>query len=183
MAFDPDFAVYRQQRTLIPLLEHLVDGYPSEEHQLTLGTTDNPVESGSTLTDNAVKRRERLRLQGWVSDIMPAPGLSVSPGRPTDTWQEIIQLFENKTLLTVVTPLRVYRNMVIVRAVAPRDKHTGAALRFTIDLAEVLLADTSLARFPPAAVDPAGPAAERTSEVDRGELQAPVVPVGQGAVL
>lgn len=173
MVFDPNFAIYQQQRTSIPLLEGRVDGYPVEEHQLSLGTTENPVESGSVLTDNAVKRRERLRLEGWVSDILPAPGNELSPNRQPDVWSEIVQIFENKTLLTVYTGLRVYNNMVISRAVAPVNRNTGRALRFTIDLAEMLFSDTDISRFPPDEVAEDGPAADRTSEVDRGDLATP----------
>lgn len=176
MAFDPNFALYPQQRTSIPALSGRVDGYPNEEHRLTLGTTENPVESGSVISDNAVKRREQLRLEGWVSDIQPAPGNTASSGRPSDVWDAIVNLFTNKTLLTVITHLRVYRNMLIVRAVAPVNKHTGRALRFTIDLSEMLFSDTSLAKFPPNVVDSNGPAANRTSEVDRGNLPAPTTP-------
>lgn len=176
MAFDPNFAAYRQQRTMIPVLSGRVDGYPKEEHQLTLGTTENPVESGSMLTDNAVKRREHLRLEGWVSDIQAAPGNTASPDRPSDVWGTLVDLFEDRELLTVITHLRVYRNMLIVRAVAPVDKNTGRALRFTIDLMEMLFSDTALARFPPDVVDENGPASDRTSEVDRGDLPAPSVP-------
>lgn len=183
MAFDPNFAVYRQQKTEILLFAGRVDGYPNEEHQLTLGTTENPVESGSMLTDNAVKRRDRLRLEGWVSDLLPAPGLTASPDRATDVWGEIIQIFKNRTVLEVVTPLHLYKNMMIVRAIAPRNKRTGRALRFTIDLREMLFSETSLARFPPDAVDPNGPAANRTSEVDRGDLPAPTVAITQATVL
>ena len=171
MAFDPNFAIYQQTaaRTSIPVLAGRVDGYPVEEHRLDLGTTEHPVESGSTLTDNAVKRRERLRLEGWVSDILPAPGNMLSQSRPTDVWGEIVRLFEAREPVDVVTSLRVYRNMLVVRCIAPVDKTTGRSLKFTIDLAELLFASTSIARFPPDAVD--GPADDRSSEVDGGDRQ------------
>ena len=176
MAFDPNFAIYTPQRTEIPLLQGRVDGYFAEEHQLTLGTTENPIESGSTLTDNAVKRRERLRLEGMVSDLLPAPGLSFSPDRPADAWNEIVQLFKDRTLVTVITAIRVYRNMMIVRALAPRNVRTGQALRFTLDLQEMLFSETDIARFTPATVDQGGPAADRTTEVDSGDVGAPTIP-------
>ena len=183
MPFDPNFAVYRQQRTMIPVLEGRVDGFFREEHQLTLGTTENPVESGSTLTDNAVKRRERLRLEGMVSDLLPAPGNTHTPDRAADVWSEFVQLFENRTLVTVLTPIRVYRNMMIVRAIAPRDRYTGRALRFTVDLTELLFSDTEISRFSPDTVDPMGPAADRTSEVDGGDVASPTVAAPAGGFI
>ena len=175
MVFDPDFGLYPQTRTEIPALVGRVDGYPVEEHRLDLGTTENPVESGSTLTDNAVKRPERLRLTGWVSDILPAPGNRLSRDRSADVWAEIIELFKARTPITVVTALRVYRNMLVQRAIAPVDKMTGRSLQFTIDLEEVLFADTEIARFPPDTVAEDGPAADRTSAVEGGDRPSPAV--------
>ena len=197
---DPSFALFRQARTMIPVLEHRVDAYPVEEHRLDLATTEHPVESGNELTDNAVKRREHLRLQGWVSDLLPARGNERTLGdsgltgiisnivssrartnsvdRPADTWGEIIQLMENRTPITVVTALRTYRNMLIVRAVAPVDVTTGhRSLRFTIDLAEVLFTDTELSRISIDNVVEDGPAALRPSLRDYGDLAARTVPV------
>ena len=65
--------------------------------------------------------------------------------------------------------------MVIERAVAPVDKTTGRSLRFTIDLVEILFTDTEIVRYSPDVVDPEGPAANRTSEVDGGDRASPVV--------
>ena len=169
---DPSFALFRQARTMIPVLEHRVDAYPVEEHRLDLATTEHPVESGNELTDNAVKRREHLRLQGWVSDLLPARGNERTLGD-----REIIQLMENRTPITVVTALRTYRNMLIVRAVAPVDVTTGhRSLRFTIDLAEVLFTDTELSRISLDNVVEDGPAALRPSLRDYGDLAARTVP-------
>ena len=170
-----DFALYPQARTSIAALRGLADGFPSEEHRLDLDTTENPVESGSTLTDNAVERRKRLRLEMWVSDVLAAPGSSVSPTRPAEAWAIISDLFANRSPVTVTTALQVYTDMLIVRAVAPRNRQTGGSLRVTMDLAQVLFADTDLARFPPARVDPDGPAADRTSQVDGGDRSSPAV--------
>ena len=150
-----------------------VDSYPSVEHRLELGTTEHPVESGATLTDHAVKRRERLRMEGWVSDLLPAPGRDLEPDGATDTWNAIVELFENRTPVTIVTSLRVYRNMLIIRAVAPVNRRTGRALRFTIDFAEVIFTSTDFQQLTPDGVS--GPAAHRTSQVDGGDRAARAV--------
>ena len=173
---DPNFAIYPRTRTEIGALAGRVDGYPVEEHRLDLTLTHNPVERGATLTDNAVKGQEKLRLQGWVSDLQPAPGNVLSHDRAADTWAAIVNLFVARELVEVVTALKVYRDMVIKRAIAPVDKMTGRALRFTIDLAQVLFANTEIVRVSADAVDPAGPAAARTSTVDAGDQPALGVP-------
>ena len=197
----PNFALYSSMRTMIPVLMGRVDGYFSEEHRLELGTTEHPIESGSTLTDNAVRRRTRLRLEGMTSDVLPidesrlADATEIAtllPGqiaalsaqvlsaartfrrtdpsiRSADTWAAIVDLFETRQQVSVVTPIRTYTNMLIARAIVPRDRTTGKALRFTLDLIEVLFSETELLRFSPAIVDEFGPAAFRTSAVDAGD--------------
>ena len=175
MAFDPNFALYPQRRTSVPALEGRVDGFPSEVHRQSLGTTENPVESGADLTDNAVKRRERVRLEGWVSDLVPAPGNTFSPQRPADTWAAIIELMDDRMPITVVTAIRTYSNMLIEKAEAPRSGRTGGSLRFTIDLAEVQFADTEITRLSADKVAPASPAVERLSQLDLGDKGSTIV--------
>ena len=186
MAFDPNFALYPTAPTRI-LGEALIgrfDGFPSVEHRLELGTTEHPIESGSTLTDHAVKRRERLRMHGWVSDILPAPGRELLHDAATDAWEAIVSLFNDRTPVTIITPLRVYRNMLIVRAVAPVNRRTGRSLQVQLDFAEVIFTSVDLNQIGPAATiirDGDGnvidsPAVGRTSLVDGGDRVAPIVP-------
>ena len=179
MALDPNFAIYAQQQpTDIPLIAG-VSGYPSEEHRFDLSTTNHPVESGSSLSDNAVRRQEKLRLEGRVTDLLPRPesGGLPPPDRAPDVWNRIAALFKERVSVTVITNLRVYRNMLITRATAPVDRSTGRSLKFTLELTEVLFATAEIARFPPAAVDPTGPAADRTSQVDGGDRNAPTITI------
>lgn len=173
MAERIDFAMYPTARTEVPALIGRVDGWSEEEHRVGLEKTRYPVESGSTLTDNAVSVPERLRLTGLVSDILPAPGNRLSQDRATDAWAAIINLAKSRETFDVVTPIRVYRDMLVVRAEAPRNNRTGRALRFTIEMEELLLGQTELAQLSP---DQAGgPAEDRTSTVDGGDRTAPLV--------
>ena len=169
-----EFFLFPQARTEIPPLIGRVDVYTREQHSLELSTTEYPVESGHTLTDQAVARRAKLRLDGLASDVLPAAGNRVTPTRAADTWNTIARLFDERAVVTVVTSLRVYHNMIVARATAPVDATTGRALRFTLDLAEVLFQETTLTRFDAATI-PSGPAADRTSEVDHGDLASPVI--------
>ena len=186
---DSNFALYAGTaaalgtgRTTVPTLIGLVDGFPREEHRLGLDTTEHPVESGGTLTDNAVVRPERLKLEGWVSDLLAAPPFVPFTGRPVLAWAQVIRLHELRQPVTVVTSLRIYRDMLIVGARTDRDRRLGeGALRFTLELSKVLFTATGLARLAPDLVDALGPAASRTSLVDGGDKVATAVTVA-GAV-
>ena len=71
------------------------------------------------MTDNAVKLPDKLRLEGWVSDGLPAAGTddaTTSDQRRTETWQTIVTLMEQRELLEVVTLLKTYQNMIITSA-------------------------------------------------------------------
>lgn len=171
-----DFLLFPQGTTEIAALAGRVDVYTSEKHTLTQASTEVPVESGSVLTDQAVARRATLRLTGVTSDVLPAPGLTLSPDRATDAWNAIARLIEENIVVVVVTALRVYRNMLVGQATAQVDKSTGRSLRFTLDLAEVLFTDTEIVRFGQETVDGQSQAAGRESQVDHGDLAAP--PIG-----
>lgn len=172
MPFDPAFAIYPQVETSIPILGRRIDGYYALEHRLDLDSTEIPVESGGTLTDNAVKRRDRVRLSGLVSDVLPARGVEATPERVADAWAAIRAMFRDRTPVEVITSRHRYTNMICVRVVSPEDRTTGKALKFTIDFAELLLTETQLTRFGADVVDQNGPAADRTSTADAGDKAA-----------
>ena len=176
MAIDRDFALYPKTQTSIAVLgSGRIDGYFSEEHRVGLRKTKYPVESGATLTDNAVSIPERLRLEGLVSDLLPAPGNTLSPDRAPDTWAAIVSLAKARTTFDVVTALKVYENMLVVRAEAPRNNTTGNSLRFTLDLEELLLGQTEILKVDEEDVTPL--ASERISAIDGGDRTSTFVPV------
>ena len=122
MATDPFFALYPRQPTAIPAIVDLIDAYVSEEHTLTLATTAHPIESGSSLTDNAVKQPEQLKLGGWVSDLLPVPGAEVGPlgDRAPDAWAALVKLFEERVPGRLPHDLRRTAIRNLERAGVPR---------------------------------------------------------------
>lgn len=183
MATDPNFALYPSAQTEIAPLVGVVDAWPNQEHRLEMAATDVPVESGGTITDNAVVRPQRLTLHGLVADILPAPGNEAKPGgqRSAEAWERILAFFAAREPVDVVTPFHVYRHMLPRRALASSDVTTGRALRFELQLSEILFVPVDRVRVDPGAVASDGPAADRTSAVDAGQREsasypAPVLP-------
>lgn len=181
MTTSPRFAIYTG--TSVVALGRHVDGYYAEQHKIRVSKTAYPVESGASLTDHAVREPTKLKLMGWVSDLMPAqaaiPRVALSE-RGSAAWLEILRVLEEREPLTVVTALAVYQNMLLTAAEAPVDSTTGLSLRFTLDLEEVLLTNPTRGDGPLVTVS-RGPAANRLGAVRRGRLQAPPVAVAQGA--
>lgn len=151
----------------IPALIGTVDIYPTEEHEVSAEVTSYPVESGASLVDNVVIRPKRLRLSGRTSNLLPAPGNHVYPGRATDAWQTLIWLMERRERMTVSTLLGDYDDMVITRVRAPVDVSTGDSLRFEMELREILPGVVMEMRLSPDRVS--GAASGRTAEVDGGQ--------------
>ena len=169
------FAVYRG--TSIVALGRIVDGYYAEEHKLKVSKTTYPVESGASLVDHAVREPNKLKLQGWVSELMPSPDASLATAnseRGTAAWVEILRLMEERQPLTVVTALAVYVNMLITSATAPVDRTTGLSLQFTIELEEVLFKNVSREASGTDVPPSSGPAADRLGAIRRGRVIAPV---------
>ena len=166
----PNFFLYARRETEIVELFGVIDGFDTEEHRLSLETTEVPVEDGSPLTDNVVKRPDELRLTGVTSDVFLPEGVQFNGNlgdRSTVAWQTIRELMISRELVNVVSHLHEYRNMIIRNCTAPVDVSTGAALVFSMDIKEILFADTELTRFDPQTVS--GPAVDRAVEVDGGE--------------
>jgi len=69
--------------------------------------------------------------------------------RSLDHFRILTQLQENKVMITVVTGLRVYPNMMIAGMDFPRTKETGRSLKTTISLTEIKIAQTEKVKIPP----------------------------------
>ena len=177
---DPNFGLYTRRRTSIIVgetepLRDAVDGFLDESHEREVTTTSYPVESGASLTDHAVRQPDKLTLTGWVSSLLPSSEANTSrpiSERNVEAWRRIGELMRDREPVTVATLLGSYHNMLIVKASAPVNRRTGRALRFTIELQEILFAPLTVAagglRVNPT---PNGPAVDREIAVDHGLLQ------------
>ena len=147
-----------------------VDGFLSESHEVRLNKTTYPIESGQSLTDHAVVEPKTLKLEGWVSGL-----LMLDPGHKNsaEAWDEILKLVESREPVSVVTSLGVYDSMLITSVKAPVDRTTGRALRFDMELEEVLFRDLESGTVP--APVQIGPAEDRPVENNRGRINAPIV--------
>ena len=170
---DPDFALFGQGGVVVTGLDRAIDLNPDVDHQKTVTVTPYPIESGGSLTDNAVVEPDVLTLRSYVSDLLISENTALNVpanSRAAAAWGIISEMFERREPLTVVTRLQQYDNMLITSLRSRQDEETGNALVFTMRLEEVLFSETRLVRFPPSALS--GPAVNRSSRVDRGEQQA-----------
>lgn len=122
-----------------------LDATLSEDHSFTAKATQFPLENGSFVSDHVEVAPIRLNIRGIISDT-PLNMLS-DFNRSIDNFNRLTRLFETKAILSVITGIRVYQNMVMTSLNVPRDVETGQSLTFEIDLQEMRFVSQNLVYF------------------------------------
>ncbi|MCK5607373.1 hypothetical protein KAR91_36150 [Candidatus Pacearchaeota archaeon] len=172
MTDNTNFAVFSGDSTDIDLISGVADIYYDENHNMPVTKTKYPVEDGSSRTDNFVVEPEQLILKGLVSDLEQSDSglVDIEDGnRSKEAWGRIRALKNSGELVTVVTLLGVYENMMVVNADASVNKDSGLSLFFTISLEETQIAETEIVQLAPAKLS--GPAETKGSDINGGQKQ------------
>ncbi len=121
----------------------------SERPSFTSQLTTNPIEAGSLINDHVIDNPDTLFLEGIISDskVKILSGVQDiiergfgSTARSKNAFDFIKQLKENHTVVTVVSGLTCYNNMVITSFTPLRNPTTGKALRFSMQLQKLIVA-------------------------------------------
>ena len=171
---------------------YLIDAFLTETHKRSADVTSYPVESGGQVTDNIRIKPVQVTVEGIVSDTplgnalttrntAQAPSDESATGAtldflPSDEALAVLEgIFLTRELVTLVTGLKSYDNMVLFDLEIPRDAETGHALRFTAQFQQVVLVTNRrttirvaarLAGTQIATKKPAAPAIPDSSDID-----------------
>jgi RNase H-fold protein (predicted Holliday junction resolvase) len=116
------------------------DTMVSEEHKFSSRVTYYPVESGTIVSDHIINQPDVVVLSGLVTDT---PLNIFAPfNRSVAAFNQLIQIHERRTVIDVVTGLKVYKNMAITSLDVPRTIKTGQTLTFNIQLQKIVFDDT-----------------------------------------
>lgn len=132
--------------------------------------TSIPVESGRSITDNAVEDPDVITIKGVVGDLVIEENRDSD--QPKNTWALLQDWKKRKLLLTLVTELDVYENLIIKRLNNNEGVSTGVSLFFTMTLQQIEFTVPQFTTLNSEVVDPVGAAANRTEQVDRGVINA-----------
>lgn len=136
----------------------VIDAAISEEHVSESQATDYPVETGSNVTDHIRNAPRQLTVEGIVSDtpldadvVQARGGFTGGIRQSHDVGGEFTDALPSEAALAkleeirlarkpvvVTSSIRTYKSMALLTLTVPRDKETGAALRFTAVFKEVL---------------------------------------------
>lgn len=171
-----------------------VDAVVSRTHTFTARATRFPVEEGADVTDHVRQEPDSLTIDGFVSDhpvvilggILQGATLSslvsgAAAQRSRTAVEALLDAKENALLITVVTPLKTYRDMVIERLVVPKTPRTGQAAAFSLELTKIRKASVKQVSIPPGLIDSARRTVKRGRKV--AEAVAPASPADRGSSL
>jgi hypothetical protein len=121
-----------------------LDASVSETHTFKNQVTSHPVEQGSMITDHSFLEPNSLQIEGFITNTpvletsSPRVRLYDSPDRVTEAFRILTRIREQKELVTIVTGLLVYGDMMLTNLVIPRNKTVGIdTLRFTADFIQI----------------------------------------------
>lgn len=144
-----------------------------EVHTSELEVTDNPVESGSSITDHAFMKPYKLRITAGVTNtpfrIQFGDPFGEGETRIKNAFQLLRELQARREPFSVNTGLTPYDNMVVTSLTTPQDKSSANAIAFTVELREVQIVYTQIVEYPTR--KPGKATTQASKKKDKGEQQ------------
>ena len=135
-----------------------LDATTNESHDNTAEITDFPVEDGSNVTDHVRVKPFQLTVTGIVTNTPTDPesvavveSLAGEASQETvvqQTYELMLRLLNERSILTVVTGLRTYPNMMLRSVRIVRTGPGVQAIRPQMEFKEIRTADTAFVQVP-----------------------------------
>lgn len=157
MALTPLLLVDKRGR----IADMTLDCVLSESHKAEVEVTSHPVEKGADITDHARQKPREVTITAIISEtpvtlsqqrrVIKSDGTRietlVAQPIPLNSDQyvgaalaKLDRLLATKELVTLVTALRSYKDMMLTSLTIPKDPKTGMALNFTAVFREIRFA-------------------------------------------
>lgn len=132
------------------------DATLDELHEWKNEVTQNPVETGSPISDHVIEKPDKLRLQGVITNS-PLRGEFAGQYFGGDTespriqtaFEAIRELHKARDVVVVYTKHAIYTDMVIESVSIPRNAQIGEEIQFTMELVNIRLVATQMVTLPP----------------------------------
>lgn len=157
------------------------DAVFQEDHTSELEVTDNPVETGVSVTDHAYMKPLSVKISAGVTNTpmrsLPGDPYGLVGDNRAQKAFELLQLLQAKAEpIDAVTGLRIYRNMIVKSITTSQNKDTANSLVFTAELREVIIANTQVVTYPPRKAGSAHEQGSKTKENGEKQGQEPGPP-------
>jgi len=144
--------IFGRQRTGAEIAGFELDATLNERHERSAQITEDPIESGSLMSDHVIRDQRRVTIEGLVTDqpVIPFDSERSADGRdfPTkyDAFEQLDELWKNAEPFDIVTAYGEYENMVIERLEMPRQQESDA-LQFTIEAKQIRFVEPETAEI------------------------------------
>jgi hypothetical protein len=122
------------------------DGTIKEEHHYSLTLTNNPVEFGANITDNAFVNPTEVKLDVIVGDVYASIGqpTNYNPSkRSSDALRKLYKMMSDRKTITVICNLAKYTNLMLVDVMTSQSKANSSTLIATLTFNLVLVVDSN----------------------------------------
>jgi hypothetical protein len=115
-----------------------LDATVQETHEYSSNVTTHPIEDGGFVTDHVYENPRTVHIEGEITNS-PVVFLNFLGGlsdRRIEAYDQLVELYQKRDVITLVTGLKVFNDMVIESLNFPRDPQTGMRLKFSADFKE-----------------------------------------------
>lgn len=157
-----------------------VDAVLSENASYKSTVTDEPVETGEDISDNIVIHPYTVSLTGVITDSpydewgnVLKTNLGDGLSRSKSSYEDLLALYYNKTIFSVVSGFDIYPDMVFTEFTINRDSTSGKAVDFNAEFKHIGKVSPQVVKIPPDNVKdkPPGTKDQTQSTVNKGTQQ------------
>lgn len=119
----------------------------SESHRFQSNVTEQTLEDGSVINEHVIPQQPQVTLQ--IEETNNTMGARLSGGfyGPQQTFDKLVQLWENAVPLTITTQHKQYKNMVIANMPILHRAPYRNALQVSIDLRQLRFAQMEVVSY------------------------------------
>jgi hypothetical protein len=116
----------------------------------TLTITKQPVQQGASITDHAYKEPTVLSMTAYQKDNSLITGFlnTFSGGGLSQIYQDLLDLQSSRVPFDVITPKRIYHNMLLATLSVTTDKATENTLALNMTFQEVIIVSVVTTQVP-----------------------------------
>lgn len=126
---------------------YVFDAFLRMQHDSGLVITQHPVQTGAAITDHSYVNPKKFTFEVGVTDcarpiIVPnGKVIRANPTRYQAAYNVLVNMQENRNLLYLVSKYGFFENILIENISIPDDSTTQGAIKATVTLTEVILAN------------------------------------------
>lgn len=128
-----------------------LDAVFSSVDDISVTVTNEPIESGTDITDNVRDDPDRFQLSGVVTRTPIEQSFSLlleDSDRHEQAWAKLKSLVKTHKFVTIATPVQFLTNIIIESLTRTRTADTGEAVEFSLKCRQVSVVSTSTVALP-----------------------------------